>query len=103
MIYMDNINEWDLYGQSQPIDLDLAWKHWAELIEEDKSLEEFFNHPINVIDVNDDLLNSEIFQAIQSLQEIGSVDERAINLINHAQCEFEKVSKEDPSEKEKIK
>lgn len=59
-----DINDKDLYGERQPIDIEMAWKHRAELIEEDKSLEEFFNHPLNVLDVNDELLSSEIFQAI---------------------------------------
>lgn len=38
-----------------------------ELIEEDKSLEEFFNHPINALDITDDLLQSDLFKALQSL------------------------------------
>jgi hypothetical protein len=59
-----DINEKDLYGEKVTIDLDLAWRTRKELIEEDKSLEEFFNHPINAIDINDDLLNSDLFKMI---------------------------------------
>lgn len=51
-----NINEDDIYGERHPIDLELARKHRKELIEEDKSLEEFFNHPINALDITDELL-----------------------------------------------
>lgn len=60
----DGLTEKDLYGEKVPIDIELAKKHRAELIEEDKSLEEFFNHPLNVIEITDELLNNDTYKAL---------------------------------------
>jgi len=51
-------------GIKQPIDIETVKKHRKELIEEDKSLEDFFNHPINAIEITDELLQSDLFKAL---------------------------------------
>lgn len=73
-----------------------------ELLEEDPSLKELFDHPLNANKITPELLASPEFQAIQSLVYEGEPEEVAQNFLIHGSESLEK-SKEFEGEKRKVK
>jgi hypothetical protein len=62
-----------------------------ELLEEDPSLKELFDHPLNANKITPELLEHPMFQAIQSLVYDGEPEEIAQNFLNHAKEGFEET------------
>jgi len=56
-------------------------------------MKEFFDHPINALEITDDMLENEHYKALISLQNEGSKDEQAVNFINHAKADLVQASK----------
>ena len=46
------------------INLEATKKAREELLAEDPDLKDFFNHPLNMLEVNEDAMNHEVFQSL---------------------------------------
>lgn len=57
LIPMDGKEEYEPFEElKEEVDLEMAKKAREELVKEDPSLKEFFDHPINSLEINDDMM-----------------------------------------------
>jgi hypothetical protein len=73
-----------------------------ELIKEDPSLKEIFDHPLNALQITPELLESPEFVAIQALVYEGEPEQVAQNFLKHGNESLEE-SKELEGDKLKVK
>lgn len=85
----------------EEVDLEMAKQARKELIAEDPSLKEFFDHPINSFEINDEMMDNPLFQALQSMkEEQGGPDEVAEKAVNEGVTWMTKGDKEGTSNPE---
>jgi hypothetical protein len=76
----------------EPIDLDMAKAARAELMEEDPEMKEFFEHPLNAMEVTPEMMEQDTYRALQDLAYSGTPDEIAGRFATHGVGQLKKIA-----------